>query len=164
MRILNAILALTMFVQANLSYATPVTKTEVETTFKKLRYQLESGNFETTEELQKEASNITADLLAGGADAKQVLDFVRSNIKDAQKKSDFDALLKAIKIQKLSEKEMVAKVSSFFASLGQEGASYRRRTVIIHTSWPLALLIVTVIVLSATTTTRSCNYRTCYYY
>lgn len=148
MRILCLLIASAIFFQSNLSFANATNQAQIERSFNLLRYELEVAQ---ADDVQAEilASNLMRDLLASGIEGQEIMDFVKGKLNNEAARKDLDALIKTMSIQNLSHQEMVAKLTQFFNQMASEGASYRGTRIIIHTTWPIAVIIATVVILTS---------------
>lgn len=124
MKFLSTLIALVLFFQTSQSYAQGVAAKDISYSFNKLRYLVESGRIVNSDQLQHEADMMVSDLMAAGVSAAQIMEQIKLNIPDAQKRADFEALMKSMNTQQLSEHEMLSKISQFFNAQGAQGASF----------------------------------------
>lgn len=151
MKFLTLLIACVLFMQSNVSFANVTKQAQIEYAFNKFRYELEvSGANAAQGEIM--AQSVVNDLIAAGTTGAEIMEYVQSNLKSAQARVELAQLVNTMKIQNLSQEEMVSKLTGFFSSLEQEGASHRGRTrVIVHISWPIALIVTTLVIIDAVT-------------
>lgn len=131
MKTINVTIALLMFLQATLAFATPAKSEAIGYSLDKFQYEAEVGTFKSESEIKEAAANLVADLKAEGVSESEIMDHVRNNLLTADQKADFDLMMTALKRQNASSEEYVAQVSNYFQNTQVEGSSYRRTTIYI---------------------------------